>query len=175
MADEVLYSRIAWNLGEWKLRDRRRTQGPHSRMNRRANCGVRTRGGNMQGIYRTERDTERQQHLLTHSRQDLSGHGPARTKRSLQTLIHLIMLVASAVAVLLGGWTSTNAQRPPAAAEHKGCDPGNAGLTLPPGFCASIFADNLGRARHLTVAPNGDVYVNTWSSSYTGLKNAAGG
>jgi glucose/arabinose dehydrogenase len=43
----------------------------------------------------------------------------------------------------------------------KGCDNGNAGLTLPPGFCASVFADNLGRARHLTVVPNGDVYVNT--------------
>jgi glucose/arabinose dehydrogenase len=38
-----------------------------------------------------------------------------------------------------------------------------------------VFADNLGRARHLTVAPNGDVYVNTWSSSYTELKNAPGG
>ena len=51
----------------------------------------------------------------------------------------------------------------------------NAGLTLPPGFCASVFADNLGRARHLAVAPSGDVYVNTWSSTYTQLKNAAGG
>jgi glucose/arabinose dehydrogenase len=50
-----------------------------------------------------------------------------------------------------------------------------AGLTLPPGFCASIFADDLGRARHLTVAANGDVYVNTWSSTYTELKNASGG
>ena len=55
------------------------------------------------------------------------------------------------------------------------CEPGNGGLTLPPGFCASVFADNLGRARQLTVAPNGDVYVNTWSSSYTQLKNAPGG
>jgi hypothetical protein len=38
-----------------------------------------------------------------------------------------------------------------------------------------VFADNLVRARHLTVAPSGDVYVNTWSSSYTELKNAPGG
>jgi hypothetical protein len=36
-----------------------------------------------------------------------------------------------------------------------------AGITLPPGFCATIFADNLGNARHLAVAPNGTVYVNT--------------
>ncbi len=34
------------------------------------------------------------------------------------------------------------------------------GLRLPDGFQAQIFADDLGRARHLAVAPNGDVYVN---------------
>lgn len=39
------------------------------------------------------------------------------------------------------------------------CAPDNAGITLPAGFCASIFADSLGRARYVTVAPNGDVYV----------------
>ncbi len=36
---------------------------------------------------------------------------------------------------------------------------GTAGLTLPPGFCATIFADSVGSARHLVVAPNGDVFV----------------
>jgi glucose/arabinose dehydrogenase len=61
------------------------------------------------------------------------------------------------------------------AKSRNGCDQDNGGLTLPAGFCASVFADNLGRARHLTVAPGGDVYVNTWSSSYTELKNAPGG
>jgi glucose/arabinose dehydrogenase len=76
---------------------------------------------------------------------------------------------------LSGGWTTGKAQGTTAAKERKGCDQGNGGLTLPPGFCASVFADNLGRARHITVAPNGDVYVNTWSSSYTDLKNAPGG
>jgi glucose/arabinose dehydrogenase len=35
----------------------------------------------------------------------------------------------------------------------------NAGLTLPDGFSAMVFADSVGRARHLTVAPNGDVVV----------------
>ena len=44
---------------------------------------------------------------------------------------------------------------PPAPA----CDPDNGGLKLAQGFCAFIAADGLGRARHLTVAPNGDVYV----------------
>jgi glucose/arabinose dehydrogenase len=44
----------------------------------------------------------------------------------------------------------------------------NAGLKLPAGFCATVFADDLGRARHLAVAPNGIVYVNTWSGRYYG-------
>src|SRR6267142_4457905 len=52
------------------------------------------------------------------------------------------------------------------------CGKDNAGLAVPPGFCASVFADNLGHARHLAVAPNGDVYVNTWSSRATDYGNA---
>src|SRR5438046_2338119 len=39
------------------------------------------------------------------------------------------------------------------------CDPGNAGLTLPDGFCAVVVADQVGTARHLVVAPNGDLFV----------------
>jgi glucose/arabinose dehydrogenase len=39
------------------------------------------------------------------------------------------------------------------------CAPDNGGITLPSGFCASIFADDVGGARHIDVAPNGDVYV----------------
>jgi glucose/arabinose dehydrogenase len=46
------------------------------------------------------------------------------------------------------------------------CPGDNGGLTLPAGFCATVFADSLGHARHVVVAPNGDVYVNTWSGSY---------
>ena len=48
------------------------------------------------------------------------------------------------------------------------CPDDNGGLTLPAGFCASIFADGIGHARHLVVAPNGVVYVNTWSGRYYG-------
>src|SRR5262249_2118374 len=39
------------------------------------------------------------------------------------------------------------------------CDPDNGGIKLPPGFCALVVAENLGTLRHITVAPNGDVYV----------------
>lgn len=39
------------------------------------------------------------------------------------------------------------------------CAPDNDGLVLPEGFCAVVVADTLGRARHLTVRGNGDIYV----------------
>ncbi len=39
------------------------------------------------------------------------------------------------------------------------CDADNGAIMLPQGFCALVAADNLGTARHLVVAPNGDVYV----------------
>jgi len=48
------------------------------------------------------------------------------------------------------------------------CADDNGGITLPAGFCATVFADNIGHARHLVVAPNGVVYVNTWSGRYYG-------
>jgi glucose/arabinose dehydrogenase/cytochrome c5 len=50
--------------------------------------------------------------------------------------------------------------------KDKPCPNNNAGLRLPAGFCASIFADDIGHARHMVVAPNGVVYVNTWSGRY---------
>jgi glucose/arabinose dehydrogenase len=46
-----------------------------------------------------------------------------------------------------------------ASAATPACDPDNGGLTLPAGFCAFVAADGLGTARHLVVAPNGDLYV----------------
>ncbi|HKT59509.1 MAG TPA: c-type cytochrome [Gemmatimonadales bacterium] len=55
-----------------------------------------------------------------------------------------------------------------ATAPARDCAPDNGGLTLPEGFCATVFADSLGHARHLAVAPNGVVYVNTWSGKYYG-------
>jgi glucose/arabinose dehydrogenase/mono/diheme cytochrome c family protein len=48
------------------------------------------------------------------------------------------------------------------------CAADNGGITLPPGFCATVFADKIGHARHLVVAANGVVYVNTWSGRYYG-------
>lgn len=48
-------------------------------------------------------------------------------------------------------------------------DPDNAGLKLPEGFSALVFADTLGHARHLDVNANGDVYV-----SLSQAKNGGG-
>lgn len=53
---------------------------------------------------------------------------------------------------------STSAAPRKAAAKCENSDPG---LSLAPGFCATIFADGLGRPRHLAVAQDGTVYANT--------------
>jgi hypothetical protein len=58
-------------------------------------------------------------------------------------------LLAAAVFVLVGR------AAPPA------CDADNGGLKLPTGFCAAVVAENVARARHLIVEPNGDVFVST--------------
>jgi glucose/arabinose dehydrogenase len=39
------------------------------------------------------------------------------------------------------------------------CAPDNAGLSLPTGFCAQVVADTVGAARHIALAPNGDIFV----------------
>src|SRR5580693_1676534 len=48
------------------------------------------------------------------------------------------------------------------------CQNDDSGLKLPAGFCATVFADGVGHARHMVVAPSGVVYVNTWSGRYYG-------
>jgi hypothetical protein len=72
-----------------------------------------------------------------------------------------LLLAAGSLSV---AQAETNAAAPPAGA----CAGDNGGITLPPGFCATVPADNIGHARHLVVAPNGVVYVNTWSGRYYG-------
>ncbi len=76
-----------------------------------------------------------------------------------------------ALAAWCAGDTSTTAQdqpSPSAAAESRGCPNDDSGLQLPAGFCATVFADGIGHARHMVAAPNGVVYVNTWSGDYYG-------
>jgi len=54
----------------------------------------------------------------------------------------------------------------PAWAAEVPCAGGTGGLSLPAGFCATIFADGIGHARQMAVAADGTLYVNTWSGVY---------
>ena len=67
---------------------------------------------------------------------------------------------ASVAAVALAMWLTGMIS---AFGEDKKCPESNSGLSLPNGFCATIFADKLGHARQLVVAPDGTVYINSWS------------
>jgi glucose/arabinose dehydrogenase/cytochrome c5 len=77
--------------------------------------------------------------------------------------MHLRALLAGAAALAVS--VASHAQSGQGMA---GCN--SAGLKLPQGFCASVFADDIGRARHLTVSGDGVVYVNTWSGRYYGSR-----
>jgi glucose/arabinose dehydrogenase/mono/diheme cytochrome c family protein len=85
----------------------------------------------------------------------------------------------SVIAIFGAGIAATSttlAQGLPAETRSATCPENDSGLELPPGFCATVFADGIGHARHLVVAPNGIVYVNTWSGRYYGNdKPHAGG
>lgn len=50
-----------------------------------------------------------------------------------------------------------------------------AGLQLPSGFCATVFAEGVSGARHIVVAPNGDVFVNTEPSRGGGARPGVSG
>src|SRR5215831_21244688 len=50
-----------------------------------------------------------------------------------------------------------------------GCAPDNAGLKLPPGFCASIFADSVNGVRQMVVAPNGDLVISMQGRTAGGI------
>ena len=76
----------------------------------------------------------------------------------------------AAVAALVCGLVITVSSQPKIA-----CDPDNGGITLPQGFCAAVVANDVGPARHLAVAPNGDLYVATESRSGRGGVPAAPG
>ena len=64
--------------------------------------------------------------------------------------------------MMLMSWSAT---APPQAAATD-CKGNAVGITLPNGFCATIFADNIGHARQMAFAPDGTLYVNTWSGIY---------
>ncbi len=85
---------------------------------------------------------------------------PGLWTRSLPLRVMVVALSAGVAFAAAGGGSIANA------AADGACSSDDSGLQLPPGFCATVFADNIGHARHMVVAPNGVVYVNTWSGAY---------
>jgi glucose/arabinose dehydrogenase/cytochrome c5 len=61
-----------------------------------------------------------------------------------------------------------NQSSPAAEAQGQACPSDDSGLKLPAGFCATVFADDVGHVRHMVAAPSGVLYVNTWSGRYYG-------
>lgn len=92
-------------------------------------------------------------------RNDLSICDLTRQFAAMSLLIIGIVLANGSLAIAREEPDTTSKPAEPCAGD-------NGGLTLPPNFCATVYADNLGHARHLVVAPNGVVYVNTWSGRY---------
>lgn len=86
------------------------------------------------------------------------------------------LLFCAAGLLLLGAVASSRSTSNSAkAAKGSPCSSDNTGLKLPAGFCATVFAEGIGHARHLAVAPDGVVYVNTWSGRYYGNQPAHAG
>jgi glucose/arabinose dehydrogenase/mono/diheme cytochrome c family protein len=81
-------------------------------------------------------------------------------------LFGLIALATIYAASLLAPTRSQ--PHPRAESMEQACPNDDSGLKLPAGFCATVFADNIGHARHMVVAPGGALYVNTWSGRYYG-------
>lgn len=118
-----------------------------------------------------------------------------RTKIMKKTFSHaLVALATICVGVSLMRAQMTRAQKmraekqsdPGAASGSQTCPDDDSGLKLPAGFCATVFADGIGHVRHMVVAPNGVLYVNTYDANETnqifspaeryatGIRNAEG-
>jgi glucose/arabinose dehydrogenase/mono/diheme cytochrome c family protein len=74
--------------------------------------------------------------------------------------------IASLAAVVGLGYAAQSVQGAEPSHASSPCKGDNGGLTLSPGFCATVFADNLGHVRHMVVASDGTLYANTWSGQY---------
>ena len=84
----------------------------------------------------------------------------------IQTIKRGRVALALGAALAAGAAVGLTLKAHPAQAQGAACPGDNGGLVLSPGFCATIFADNLGHVRHMALAPDGAIYVNTWSGRY---------
>jgi glucose/arabinose dehydrogenase/mono/diheme cytochrome c family protein len=86
-----------------------------------------------------------------------------------------LRLALVATFCILALWAAHQSRSGSAKASSTASCSSDAGLLLPAGFCATVFADGIGHARHMAVASNGVVYVNTWSGEYYGNEPAGSG
>ena len=77
------------------------------------------------------------------------------------SVVALVLLGAAPVCVAQSSQNAATAK-----VQSDRCAADNGGITLSPGFCATVFADNLGHARQMAFGPDGTLYVNTWSGTY---------
>lgn len=82
-----------------------------------------------------------------------------------------VVAVITAFCAVSSMVSAQNQSNPGTETKSQACSNDESGLQLPAGFCATVFADDIGHARHMVVGPSGVVYVNTWSGAYYG--NAA--
>ena len=73
--------------------------------------------------------------------------------------------LGSALLVTIGVAALSVQAQPKAPAAAAACAGGDTGITLPPGFCATVFADNVGNVRHIAVSADGTLYGNLWNGS----------
>jgi glucose/arabinose dehydrogenase/mono/diheme cytochrome c family protein len=97
-----------------------------------------------------------------------------RSLRLFTPRLSTVVLLAAVCVSSLTGLTQ-NQPSPGKKTKSGSCSHNDSGLTLPAGFCATVFADGIGHARHLVVGPTGVVYVNTWSGDYYDFDKAHDG
>lgn len=73
------------------------------------------------------------------------------------------------ITLVLFGACQLNSNKNSNSVRNIASDKDNAGLKLPEGFSALVYADSIGHARHMAINTNGDVYV-----SLSNVKNGGG-
>jgi len=84
------------------------------------------------------------------------------SRRTLSSVIGVLAALCAVSFIV----TAQNQSNPEKKTKSTSCANDDSGLTLPSGFCATVFADSIGHARHLVAGASGVVYVNTWSGDY---------
>src|ERR1035438_5234154 len=74
------------------------------------------------------------------------------------------IIALATLSVITSSVSAQNQPNPPKKSKSTACSNDDSGLKLPAGFCATVFADGIGHARHMVVSGSGVVYVNTWST-----------